>query len=135
MMSFSESISTCLLEKVVTFDGRATRSEYWWYALFSYLVGPLISGGLMGTVYTVSSIGDGMVKALLVVLLALLILFQILFLCSNVCAAIRRLHDAGKNGLWIFISIIPIVGPIILLVFLIQESEKTDNKYGAYVSL
>ena len=47
MMSFSESISTCLLEKVVTVEGRASRAEYWWYALFTALVGPLIYGGFI----------------------------------------------------------------------------------------
>ena len=135
MMSFSESISTCLMEKVVTSSGRATRSEYWWYALFTSLVEPLIYGGFTRIAYMTQLIEDGIVKSILAIIIVLLILCQILTLCSSFCATVRRLHDSGKNGFWILISFVPIVGSIILLVFLIAESEKRDNEYGAYVSL
>lgn len=135
MMSFRESISTCLLEKVVTLSGRASRSEYWWYALFTSIVEPLIYGGFMGVVYMTQLIEDGVLKSILAIVLVLLILCQILILCSSVCATVRRLHDSGKSGFWFFISFIPIVGSIILLIFLISDSKKEDNEYGAYVSL
>ena len=132
MMSFSESISTCLLEKVVTVEGRASRAEYWWYALFTALVGPLIYGGFIALAYSVPSIENGIVKSLLAIVIILLVLCQILLLCSSVCVTIRRLHDIGKNGWWMFITFVPIIGNIILLVLLVTESEKGLNQYGAY---
>jgi uncharacterized membrane protein YhaH (DUF805 family) len=135
MMSFSESISTCLLEKVVTLNGRATRAEYWWYVLFTALVEPFVYGGLVALAYYVPSIENGIVKSLLAIVIILLILCQILLLCSNVCAVVRRLHDTGKNGWWMFISFVPFVGSLILLVFLVRESEKRDNRYGQYPTL
>ena len=135
MMSFRESISTCLIEKVVTLSGRATRSEYWWYALFTYLVEPLIYREFSGVVYMTQVIEDGILKSLLAIVLVLLILCQILILCSSVCATVRRLHDSGKSGFWFFILFVPIVGSIILLIFLVSDSKKEDNEYGAYVSL
>ena len=89
----------------------------------------------MGVVYMTQLIEDGVLKSILAIVLVLLILCQILILCSSVCATVRRLHDSGKSGFWFFISFIPIVGSIILLIFLISDSKKEDNEYGAYVSL
>lgn len=132
MMSFSESISTCLLEKVVTLNGRATRAEYWWYALFTAFIEPLIYWGFVSIAYSVPSIENGIVKSLLAIGLVLLILCQILLFCSIICAVVRRLHDTGKNGWWILISFVPFVGSLILLVFLVAKSEEGDNRYGIY---
>ena len=129
MMSFTESISTCLLEKVMTTNGRATRSEYWWYMLFTNLVQPLILLGFSYSIGAITSIDNGILQSLLAVLLVILSLCQILLLLSSICAAIRRLHDIGLNGWWFVLVLIPI-GSLILLILLFKESEKNDNKYG-----
>ena len=131
-MSFKESISTCLLEKVITLDGRATRAEYWWYALFTSLIGPVLMGCFGFVIDSIQIVEGDVVKSLLAVLLVLLILCQILIFCSSISVTIRRLHDIGKNGLWILISFLPVIGNIVLFLFLIQESEAKDNLYGSY---
>lgn len=131
MMSFTESISTCLLEKIMTTNGRATRSEYWWYVLFTNLVQPLILVGFSYSISAITSIDNGIFQSLLAVVMVVLSLCQILLLLSSVCVAIRRLHDIGLNGWWLALVLIPIVSLILVVLFL-KESEKNDNKYGEY---
>jgi uncharacterized membrane protein YhaH (DUF805 family) len=45
--------------------------------------------------------------------------------------AVRRLHDTGRSGSWLLVSVIPLLGAIVLLYFLIQEGDAGDNPYGA----
>ena len=131
MMSFTESISTCLLEKMMTTNGRATRSEYWWYVLFTNFVQPLILVGFSCSISAITSIDNGIFQSLLAVVMVVLSLCQILLLLSSICVAIRRLHDIGLNGWWFALVLIPI-GSLILVVLFLKESEKNDNKYGEY---
>ena len=51
-------------------------------------------------------------------------------LIPSIAVAVRRLHDTNRSGWWYFISIIPIIGTIILIVFLVQDSQPGENKYG-----
>ena len=131
MMSFTESISTCLLEKMMTTNGRATRSEYWWYVLFTNLVQPLILIGYSISISAITSIDNGIFQSLLAVMMVLLSLCQILLFLSSICVAIRRVHDIGLSGWWFILILIPI-GNLILMVLLLKDSEKNDNKYGEY---
>ena len=43
---------------------------------------------------------------------------------------IRRLHDTGRRGWWIFISVVPLIGPLVLLVFMLEASQSGENQYG-----
>jgi len=113
-MTFGESVSTCF-HKYVDFNGRAARSEYWWFFLFCVLVdlGAYILTETLGTrLFIVLSL-----TALWLPLLA---------------AAVRRLHDAGMSGWWWWTTFIPVIGPFVLAYLLVQLSERWDNKYGAY---
>lgn len=113
-MTFGESVST-FLRKYVDFNGRASRSEYWWFVLFAILVdlGASMLSATTGTrvFFVLSSI------AVWVPLLA---------------AAVRRLHDAGMSGWWWFTTFIPLIGLIVLAYLLVQRPQRWDNKYGAY---
>jgi uncharacterized membrane protein YhaH (DUF805 family) len=115
-MSFPDAVKTCL-SKYVDFNGRARRSEYWWFFLFLFLVSfaASIIDAILGTDFG----GTGVVS-----LLASLALFL-----PSLAVAIRRLHDTSRTGWWILIGFIPIVGWIILLVFYLQDSHG-DNQYG-----
>ena len=123
-MTFVESIKTCL-GKVFTIEGRASRSEYWWFFLFFY--------GFILTVFIVSSITQQVDNRIfstvydlikMVVLIGMLIITIALITCR-----IRRLHDIGRSGWWIFIGLIPYVGSLILLLWFIKGSDG-DNEYG-----
>ena len=101
------------------FNGRSTRADYWWVVLASFLCGFVIGFvfGLMGEsgvklATTVSS------------------LFSLAILVPSLAITVRRLHDINKSGWWILISLVPLVGGIILLVFMLMDSVNEGNQYG-----
>lgn len=110
-VSFSEAINMGL-NQYCTFSGRASRSEYWWFALFTFLVG--FVAGFIG-----NWIGEWISG---VASLALLL--------PSLGLQVRRLHDIGKAGGWIFIGLIPIVGQILLLIWDCTDSEMQPNRFG-----
>jgi uncharacterized membrane protein YhaH (DUF805 family) len=118
-MDFMTAVRTCL-SKYVDFSGRARRSEYWYFALFSFLVGVVtnILDTVVGTDYDGATSG-GLINT--VVSLALFL--------PSLAVGVRRLHDIDKSGWWILIGIIPIVGWILIIVWFCTDS-KADNKYG-----
>ena len=122
--TFESAIRTCLLEKYVKFSGRATRSEYWYYYLFTLLVSLAITfgggflGGIMGS------------KTIILLFAVASWLFSLAILVPSLAVSVRRLHDTNRSGwnvLWIFL---PIVGAIVLLVFMVLDSMPVDNQYG-----
>lgn len=108
-MGFGEAIKTCF-NKYATFEGRATRAEFWWWYLFTFLIS--ITIGLIPFVGIIVGLG--------------------LFI-PNLAVAWRRLHDTGRAGGWWFIGLIPLVGFIILIVWYCGKSEPQDNRFGPYL--
>lgn len=120
MMTFSESIKTCLTKKYFTIKGRATRAEYWWFQLFVHL---LIFAPFLAIMPFVEE-SSGIVPIVIFVMLPMALL-----LCPNFCVTIRRLHDAGLSGWCLLVNLIPYVGSTIFLVMTLMGSDK-DNKWG-----
>jgi uncharacterized membrane protein YhaH (DUF805 family) len=118
-MSFTAAVRS-VLTQYVGFSGRARRSEYWWFFLFSILVNIVttILDTTLGTTFDDSS--NGVIG--LIVSLALFL--------PGLAVAIRRLHDTDRSGWWILIGLIPIIGWIILLVFYVQNGTAGPNSYG-----
>ena len=109
-MNFSESLNTCL-KKYFVFQGRASRSEYWWFQL---IVSPS---------YFISTILENEI--------AYFFLGITLFtLIPAISAGVRRLHDTNRSGFFLLIGFIPIIGGIALLFFLIPEGTKGKNRFG-----
>lgn len=117
-MSFGAAVSTCF-RKYATFEGRARRSEYWYWALFQILVGFV----LIGIDYSVSLI-------VLDDMGILTTLFSLVVLVPNIAVTVRRLHDIGRSGWWYWIYFVPILGFIVLLVFCVTDSKQEENEYG-----
>jgi uncharacterized membrane protein YhaH (DUF805 family) len=111
-VSFADAVRS-VLTNYVTFSGRARRSEYWWYALFAFVVG------------LVASMIDQAIGAQVVSLVAALALFL-----PGLGVSIRRLHDTGRSGWWLLIGLVPIVGFIVLIVFYVMDSQPAANAYG-----
>ena len=109
-MTFSESVSTCL-KKYFVFQGRASRSEYWWFQLIvspSYFISTIIE----------NEIGYFFLGITLFTLI------------PAISVGVRRLHDTNRSGFFLLISFIPIIGSFILLFFLIPEGTKGKNRFG-----
>jgi uncharacterized membrane protein YhaH (DUF805 family) len=122
-MSFSQAVSSVLLNKYATFSGRARRSEYWWWYLFVTIV--FIVAGILdravGLTYSDLTLGGGWIATIA----------GIVFLIPTLAVAVRRLHDTGRTGWWLLIGLVPFIGVIVLLYFFILDSEN-DNQYGPY---
>jgi uncharacterized membrane protein YhaH (DUF805 family) len=128
-MSFPEAIKTCL-RKYAVFEGRASRSEFWWFALAYYafflLILPvLVVMGRGSTLDQASSDTAVETAAYFVVGLA----FYVGLLLPYVSAAVRRLHDTDRSGWWWFIVFIPF-GVIVLIVLLASRGDAVRNDYG-----
>lgn len=119
-MGFSEAIRTGL-NKFFTPTGRASISEFWWYALFLYIIGGVL-GWFGGRIQ-----GSGMEQVWLGIIFEVL---SLLCTISLVCASIRRLHDTGKSGWNVLWYLLPLIGWIIEIILLCRSSQPGDNQYG-----
>ena len=103
-----------VLKKYAVFDGRARRKEYWMFLLFNliitfvlYFIERLASGpGVLGGLYDLA------------------------VLLPTIAVGVRRLHDTNRNGWWLLIGLIPVIGTIVLIVFMVQDSQPGENQYG-----
>ncbi|GAA1442090.1 DUF805 domain-containing protein [Leifsonia poae] len=111
-MSFGEAIQT-VFRKYAEFTGRASRPEFWWWALFNLLVTSALN------LFNVIQIGD---NAYLGSLLSGL--WSIGVLLPNLAVAVRRLRDAGYGWGHIFWLLVPIAGIIVLIIFWAQPSKQ-----------
>ena len=102
-----------VLGNYANFSGRARRSEFWWWFLFTFLVG------------IVAQIVDAAIG------MPILYIITVLgFLIPNIAVSVRRMHDIGRSGWWVLIFLIPIVNLIMLLVWFTQRGTVGDNEYG-----
>ena len=116
-MSFQDAVRTCLQQKYATFSGRARRSEYWFFVLFTFIVQVIAS--ILDAAFHLRYGSTGLIENLA----------SLALLLPGLGVAVRRLHDTGRTGWLVLIGLIPIVGWIILIVFFVQDSH-ADNQYG-----
>ncbi len=107
-MTFQESVTVCF-RKYADFNGRATRPEYWWFFLFLFVASVAIS-------YVSSTLS---------------IVFTLATFVPAIAAATRRLHDTNRSGWWQLIGLVPLIGIIVLIVFLAQDSKADPASQGA----
>ena len=114
-MSFTNAIQVCF-NKYATFSGRASRSEYWWFYLFTILVNVVFS---IIFAATQSSVINGLSG-----------LFALAVLLPSLAVATRRLHDVGRSGWWQLL-VLTVIGVFVLLYWFVQPSANSTNEYGA----
>lgn len=118
---FGEAIQRAF-NKYCCFSGRASRSEFWWWILFTIILSWVINGVFM----LFTSLETTQIIAGIVNLIILLPTLGLWF---------RRLHDIGKSGWWWLLCFIPLIGIIILIVWFCKDSEPMDNQYGPVPNL
>lgn len=133
-MSFGTAVKTCF-KKYVTFSGRATRAEYWWFQAFLVLayVAIFLFGVLVSMSSGVVGAGENAYEAQgthwsFWIMLGL-INFSLITFLPALSVTIRRLHDAGHSGWCLLYNLIPYVGSLIIFIFTLQGSEE-NNLYG-----
>lgn len=112
-----------VLNKYCCFSGRASRSEFWFWTL-----GLAIAQVIIGMVLK-------MIGASLEITQVVSGLFTLAVILPNLGVAVRRLHDTGRAGGWIFINLIPFVGQILYIIWLCQPSQVGDNRFGPMPNL
>ncbi len=116
-MDFQTAIRTVLKDKYATFSGRAARSEYWWFALFCFIVSLILN------VLDIMLFGNDS-------LMSIDLIFSLAVLVPSIAVGVRRLHDLGRSGWWLLIILIPLIGFLILLYFFVQKGTDGPNEHG-----
>ncbi|KSB90735.1 hypothetical protein AS593_10305 [Caulobacter vibrioides] len=114
------------LRKYAQFSGRARRSEYWLFTLFTFVVSLAITI-LRLIVAGPQSLENNSFDVLSLVSLA----FSLAVLVPSLAVSFRRLHDTERSAWWILIGLIPLIGAIVLLVFYCMPGTTGPNKFGA----
>ena len=111
-----------LTKRYAQFSGRASKREFWGFALFSAVVeiAILFVAGIMFEIN----------KSLGSIFGLLCWLFVIALVIPHLSVGVRRLHDIGKSGWWFLIVLVPLIGPIWLIVLCCQASVNEDNQWG-----
>ena len=134
MKQFQRFFVDTLKNRYAAFAGRATRSEYWYFVLFSIIIALILA--VLDSQFVNPVLGiEPVTYSGRVGLLS--VLFNLAILIPALALAIRRLHDIGKSGWWILMGIIPIVnfiGVFVLLYFFIKDSQPGENQYGSNIN-
>ncbi len=120
MNEMIENFKDIITNKYAQFNGRANKTEFWQYVLVYILIGIALS--LLVSIFA----RVGVLRMLfwfvnLIVMLALII--------PSLAVGVRRMHDIGKDGMWVLINLIPLVGTIWFIVLAVQDSEPGANRF------
>lgn len=112
-----------VLKKYAVFSGRARRKEYWMFTLINIVI--------MVGLQVIAGVLAGMdMAALGGIVMVLYVIYALAVLIPGIAVSIRRLHDTSKSGWFILIAFVPLVGGLILLFFMVQDSTPGPNDYG-----
>lgn len=114
-MGFGEAVSSGF-KNLTNFSGRASRSEFWWFALVTFVVYLILIAILQNVLGNQTTA---------------VVISQLVFALLLIAAGARRLHDTGKSGWLELLWLIPCVGPIILIIFWAQAGQPGDNQHGS----
>lgn len=110
-----------VLRKYAVFSGRARRKEYWYFVLFNIIICLVLAviDGVTGTLYVQEGIG------------LLGGIYTLAILIPGLAVSVRRLHDTDRSGWWLLIAFVPLIGAVVLLVFVVQDGTLGENYYGS----
>ncbi len=108
-------------KKYAQFSGRSRRKELWMFTLFNILIALVLC---VGSIALRENVGGK-------ILMGLYWIYLVAIIIPCLAVGARRLHDTGRSGWWWLIDLVPFIGPVILLVFWVLDSEPGANKYGS----
>jgi uncharacterized membrane protein YhaH (DUF805 family) len=110
-----------VLKQYAVFKGRARRKEYWFFILFNLIASVVLTVIDFMTGLLDAELGIGLLSGL----------YSLAVLIPSLAVTVRRLHDTDRSGWWLLIGLVPLLGAIMLLVFMLLDSTPGDNRYGA----
>ena len=110
------------LHRYADFSGRSRRKEYWMFALL--VIAGYVALALIGSVLSGGADGGGTLGTILIGIFALAILVP------SIAVQVRRFHDQDKSGWFVLLNFIPILGALIVFVFMLLEGTRGPNQYG-----
>lgn len=110
-------------EKYAEFGGRARRAEYWWFILMNMVI--YIAIGIATAI--LGAVSDSLAIVGVIAYAG----FGLAMIVPGIAVSVRRLHDTNKSAWFLLIALIPLVGGIILLVFMVIDGDRAENAYGA----
>jgi len=108
-----------VMKKAFVFKGRARRKEYWMFALITFLIALATN--------VLDLLNGWMLTPAIGILSAI---FSLLVFIPNISVSVRRMNDLGYSGWWVLIILIPILGPLLLLMMFCYDGEDTQNRFG-----
>lgn len=125
-VGFGEAIKRGF-SKYAVFTGRTSRSEFWWWQLFIFIVNTVVSSATMPFIMQDFDPTSGMLPMSWYCTNGVL---SLIFFLPNLGMCIRRLHDTGRSGWWVLLNLVCCIGWIFLLVWWCQPSQEQENEYG-----
>ncbi|WP_310447365.1 DUF805 domain-containing protein [Thiobacillus sp.] len=110
-----------VLKQYAVFKGRARRKEYWFFILFNLIASVVLTVIDFMTGSLDSELGIGLLSGL----------YSLAVLIPSLAVTVRRLHDTDRSGWWLLIGLVPLLGAIVLLVFMLLDGTPGDNQHGA----
>lgn len=115
------NFKSVVMDQYTQFRGRASRAVFWQYILVYAVISIAFS-------LLIDLLSD--VRAVYYILVVLYCLIALALLAPTLAINVRRLHDIGKGGGWIFVNLIPIIGGLWYLILMIKEGEPQSNRFG-----
>ena len=138
-MGFTEAIKH-VFSNYATFQGRASRSEFWWFYLFMiianaiisipYTIGLATSANTMTVNEATGQVTSGGLSGLAIFGIALLVIWGLATIIPILAVSVRRLHDTDRSGWWWWLNFLCCIGGIILIIFYVQPSTPGPNRFG-----
>lgn len=125
--------------KYFNFSGRASRSEFWWWILFSWIVSWVVSTFLTPDYTSVIMQSSGDPQAMMSTMMDFIAspgyivsaIISLALFIPTLAVSVRRLHDTGRSGWWYLLNFVFCIGWIILLVWYCKASQSGENRYGS----
>lgn len=111
-----------VFKQFADFDSRARRTEYWMFTLVNMII--------VFFAYIIAFLSAFIHPALFLFFMVILSVYGLVLFIPSLAVVVRRLHDTGKSGWMILVSLIPVIGAIWLLVLLVLDSDRGKNQYG-----